>query len=418
MKYKMLVLSLLLIQQAHAQFRNFGKPKWTYRTQDKIFTTPALFRQSILTASMDGHLYSLQRTNGRLNWKFKTGAGIATHPLVTDSTVYFGSYDGHYYAVNAGNGKLQWKFQTGGERRVGSKGYLGMTPATMYMEDQYDLYLSSPATDSAHVFFGSSDSCIYAVNRKSGKQVWKYKTNGPVHGGVAYSNNMVVVGSWDTNVYALDAVSGKLIWKFKTGEDPKTHILEGIQSTPVVAGNTVYIGARDARLYALDLHSGQRKWEHSAGNAWVVGSVVVVDNHVYVGTSDSYLMLDINASTGEAHKQTKGGGYVFGAPAVYGNTLCYGDFTGRLILINTPNWQTTSLFDTPGRTEFGGQLLDSGNISFMKIAAGASPEKYSTAVAFMNQLYKLGPFAAAPVIAESTVYATSTDGNLYAIELK
>ncbi|MBV8253063.1 MAG: PQQ-binding-like beta-propeller repeat protein [Chitinophaga sp.] len=420
MKLKILVLSCLLLQQAHAQFRNFGKVKWTYRTQDKIFTTPALFRQSILTASMDGHLYSLQRSNGRLNWKFKAGAGIATHPLVTDTTVYFGSYDGHYYAVNANSGKLQWQFQTGGERRIGSKGYWSMTPASMYMEDQYDLFLSSPATDAQHVYFGSSDSCIYAVNRENGQPVWKYKTNGPIHGGVTYSNNIVLVGSWDTYVYALDAASGKLIWKFKTNADPKDHVLEGIQSTPVVVGNTVYIGTRDARLYAMDIMTGQRQWQYlEPGKAWVVGSAVVEGNHVYVGTSDSYLMMDLNASNGELRKQVKGGGYIFGAPAVYGNTLCYGDFTGRLFLVNTPNWQQTAVFETPGRIENGAQVLDSaGNINFMKIAAGAATDKYSTALAVMEKLFKLGPFVATPVIAESTVYATSTDGTLYAIELK
>ncbi|MBC9932026.1 PQQ-binding-like beta-propeller repeat protein [Chitinophaga qingshengii] len=419
MKFKLSVFLLLIITDVQAQHQKFGASRQLFKVDDKVFATPVLYEDNILLAGMNGRLYAINQKTGALKWSYKAGKGIATEPLVSGTTIFAGSYDGYYYAIEAGTGKALWKFRTGGERRIGAKGLWTMKPDTMYMEDQYDLYLSAPAADEAAVYFGSSDSCVYALDKSSGKLRWKFKTGGPIHAGVACRQGIVLAGSWDTYVYALDAASGKMLWRFKTGEDPDSHVLEGIQARPVVAGNTVYIGARDARLYALDLHTGNKQWEYSAGVAWIVGAAVVANGHVYVGTSDSYLMLDIDAATGKELRRHRGGGYVFGAPVVSGTTLCYGDFTGRLFLVNTNNWQQVDTFDTPARRRLAAQLLDStGRIRFRHLAAGADPALFSTTVTVMDKLYRLGPIATAPVIAGNTVYAVTATGQLYAIELK
>ncbi|WP_212005928.1 PQQ-binding-like beta-propeller repeat protein [Chitinophaga sp. HK235] len=420
MKFNIIpVLLTMLVTTAYAQTPKFGTSRVLFAAQDKIFATPVLYKQSILTASMDGHLYSINKKTGAQNWKFKAAAGIATEPAVSDATVFVGSYDGYYYAVNANSGKPIWKFKTGGERRIGAIGYWGMEPATQYMEDQYDLYLSAPATDPSSVYFGSSDSCVYALNKANGKVRWKYKTNGPVHAGVTCSNNILLAGSWDTYIYALDTRSGKLLWKFKSKDHPKEHVLEGIQAKPVVGDSTVYIGTRDARLYALDLFTGHKKWEYSAGDAWIVGAAAIAGNHVYVGTSDSFLMVDVDAATGKELNRHKGGGYIFGAPVVSGNTLSYGDFTGRLFLINTNNWQQVDHFDTPGRNQYAATNLDSlGRIRFRRLAAGANPNLYTTTLTVMDKLYQLAPFVTAPLIDGDTIYAAAADGKLYAITFR
>ncbi|MBC9911753.1 PQQ-binding-like beta-propeller repeat protein [Chitinophaga varians] len=397
----------------------FGAFRQLFKVDDKVFATPAVFGESILIAGMNGRLHAVNKKTGALQWTAAAKKGIATSLTVSGNTVFAGSYDGHYYAFDARNGKQRWKFRTGGERMIGAKGLWTMQPDTMYMEDQYDLYLSSPATDATSVYFGSSDSCIYALDKHNGQLRWKFKTNGPVHGGAACAQGMVLAGSWDTYVYALDAATGKLRWKFKTQEDLKYHhVLEGIQAAPVVAGNTVYIGARDARLYALDIRTGNKQWEYSAGDAWIVGAATVANGHVYVGTSDSYLMVDLDAATGKELHRHKGGGYVFSAPALSGAALCYGDFTGRLFLMNTNNPQQIDSFDTPGRKQLAAQHLDStGRIRFRHLAAGADPALFSTTVAVMNKLYELEPFATAPVMEDNKIYAITASGRLYVIEL-
>src|SRR6266487_6875081 len=107
--------------------------------------------------------------------------GVQTCALpIYNNVVYFCSYDGYCYAADATTGKEKWKFKIGGEKKVGAKGLWTMKPADMYMEDQYDFFLSSPAVEMIDkdltVFFGSSEGNLYAVNAETGALKWKFKT--------------------------------------------------------------------------------------------------------------------------------------------------------------------------------------------------------------------------------------------------
>lgn len=403
-----------------AQDKTFGAIRWTFATEGRFFNTPALVDSTLLAGNSDHKLYALNANTGQLRWAFKTEGGIATEPCVAGNVAVIGSYDGHYYAVDVRNGKERWRFRTGGEKKLGGKGLWTMQPLTQYMEDPYDFFLSSPAANGKYVYFGSSDSCIYAVDIATGRQAWKFRTGGPVHGSVAYSANTVLAGSWDTWLYALDAHTGQLKWKYKTGTDTVYHgVLEGIQSRPAIANGKVYIGTRDARVHALDLQTGDTAWVYNGGVAWIPGDAVATADHVYIGTSDSYLMLCLDARTGRELHQAKGGGYIFGGPAISGGTLCYGDFTGRLQLLDRNTFRSTGIFDTPQRKSQAAVLLDSAQaINFGHLAAGAPAEQYSTTITMMDKLYKLGPFTSTPLFHDNMVIAASTNGLVYGIALE
>ncbi|WP_298713871.1 PQQ-binding-like beta-propeller repeat protein [Chitinophaga sp.] len=403
-----------------AQDKTFGPIRWTFTTEGRFFNTPAITGNTLLAGNSDHKLYALDAGTGQLRWAFETGGGIATEPCVAGNVAVIGSYDGHYYAVDVRTGRERWRFKTGGERKLGGKGLWTMQPLTQYMEDPYDFFLSSPIANGRHVYFGSSDSCIYAVNIATGKLAWKFRTRGPVHGSVAFSDNTVIAGSWDTYLYALDAQTGKLKWKYKTGTDTVYHgVLEGIQSRPAIAQGKVYIGARDAKVHALNLQTGDTAWVYNGGVAWIPGDAAATAGHVYIGTSDSYLMLCLDARTGRELHQAKGGGYIFGGPAIKGNLLCYGDFTGRLQLLNRNTFQLTGRFDTKGRTSHAAALLDSAQaINFGHLAAGAPFEQYSTTISVMDKLYRLGPFTSTPIFHQNLVIAASANGLIYGIALE
>jgi len=157
-----------------SSYTSFGSVKWKFKSTGKIFSSPAILDGIVYVGSEDHYLYAVELNSGKLLWKFKTGGTVDSSPAVYENVVYFGSFDGYYYAVNAKTGKLLWKFKTGGERLVGFKGLWGMTPRNLYMEDQYDFYLSSPVLNlndrDLTVYFGSSDGNLYALNAKTGKK--------------------------------------------------------------------------------------------------------------------------------------------------------------------------------------------------------------------------------------------------------
>src|SRR5258707_13767286 len=152
---------------------------------------------------------------GAEKWKFKTGGRIPSSPAIANGLVYFLSYDGNFYAVDEASGKVKWKYATGGERRFAAKHLHGMEPAAETMPDPFDFYLSSPAVAGGLVYFGSSDSNVYALDAGSGTLQWKFKTGDVVHSSPAVTDGTLFIGSWDTYLYALDAANGKEKWRSK-----------------------------------------------------------------------------------------------------------------------------------------------------------------------------------------------------------
>ena len=47
---------------------------------------------------------------------------------------------------------------------------------------------STPAVANGAVYFGSGDSCLYAIEGHSGREKWRFKTGGAVHSSPAVSN--------------------------------------------------------------------------------------------------------------------------------------------------------------------------------------------------------------------------------------
>jgi eukaryotic-like serine/threonine-protein kinase len=403
-------------------YRTLGALKWKFRSGSKIFSSPIIVNETIYFGSEDGNLYAIDKQSGKQLWRFKTGGPVDSTPAIYGNISYFGSFDGYYYAVNTRTGKLIWKFKTGGERKVGFKGLWGMTPKNLYMEDQYDFYLSSPVLNENQkevlVYFGSSDGNLYALDAYSGRMKWKYKTGGIIHSSPALYHGMVYFGSWDSYLYAVDAMSGNFRWKFKTGDQPVYHQMEGIQASPTCYNNSVYFGCRDGYFYALGASSGKQLWKIDMKGSWVLTTAAVKDGVLYISTSDSYLFIAADAKTGVEKFRFKANGYIYSSAAISGKRAYFGDFSGQLFMLNLNTGKPSAFFSTTGRIQYGEKLLKGNAIDFVSLIRSKDTTAYSTCVAVMTQLYRLGPIVSSPAISSGVVYFGSADGYLYAVNLK
>lgn len=391
--------------------------KWRYKTGGRIFSSPVLHGGLLFIGSSDKNLYALRAADGQVRWKFTTGGAVSSTPATDGKTVYFGSMDGNYYAVDAATGQLRWKFATGGEHQLGGKGYGGMKPAGLYMNDLWDFFLSSPVLQqsgkSSIVFFGSSDGNVYALNAKDGRLKWKFATRGMVHSGPALYRGVLYVGGWDTYLYAIDAETGKEKWRFKTGNEP---FMSGIEASPAVKDGVVYFGARDAHVYALRADNGEKLWSHETSHSWVLTTPAVADGVVYAGTSDTFLMLALDAKSGTEKWQFKTNGYAYSSPAVAGGALVFGDFTGKLYVLNIASKGKKYLFyATPERASYATEVLKNDTLNFAAAAHGADLYQYKTNVDVMNSFYKLGSIVSSPAVQDDTVFFGASDGCVYAV---
>ena len=95
------------------------------------------------------------------------------------------------------------------------------------------------------LYDGAYDGSVFALDAKTGKQLWKVLLDGLVNGSAAVAGGVVYVPSAGTSLYALDAKTGKALWHYATGGQ--------IYSSPALAQGLVFIGSRDGSLYAFGL---------------------------------------------------------------------------------------------------------------------------------------------------------------------
>jgi eukaryotic-like serine/threonine-protein kinase len=328
--------------------------------------------------------------------------------------VYFLSYDSNFYALDATTGALKWKFRTQGERRFAAKHIHGIEPASETMPDPFDFLLSSPAVSNGVVYFGSSDSNIYALDAATGAVKWKFKTGDVVHCSPAVWRGTIFVGGWDTFLYALDAATGKEKWRFKTGEDHAIYNQVGIQASPAVADGVVYFGCRDSNFYALDATSGKQLWSFSNKGWWVINSAAIRDGKVYFATSDTGLLHAVDAKSGALLFSVDFNHWpMFSSPAIAGNMLYLGSQQGRLLAIDHAAQKLVWSFDTEACKTNGAALTDSKGAP--NYSAAFADSFYDDIVAGLQKMSSVGMILPAPAVSGETVLFGSADGNLYAI---
>ena len=126
--------------------------RWKYETGSAVYSSAAISGNSVFFGSGDMNLYSLNKATGALQWKFLTKGAVQSTPAVWAGKVFIASSDGNLYAVNESTGKLTWVFKTNGEQRF----------------DIWDYYLLSHIVANGVLYFGSSDSCVYALDAGTG----------------------------------------------------------------------------------------------------------------------------------------------------------------------------------------------------------------------------------------------------------
>jgi outer membrane protein assembly factor BamB len=136
-----------------------GTPKWTFPTNDSIYSSPALGQNAqgqtdaIYVASTDGSVYALSPA-GRLLWTYDTGEAIRSSPVLGagpgghGQILYVGSSDGSLYALDAATGRRRWSFDTVSRDPI--------------LRDRHELN-SSPALGRTGAYIGSEDGHLWYV---------------------------------------------------------------------------------------------------------------------------------------------------------------------------------------------------------------------------------------------------------------
>ena len=74
-----------------------GKADWTFATNARVESSPAIAGDRVFVGSNDGRLYVLNLANGGKLWEFNAGAPLSASPAIANGRIVIGSQDGRLY---------------------------------------------------------------------------------------------------------------------------------------------------------------------------------------------------------------------------------------------------------------------------------------------------------------------------------
>ncbi len=201
-----------------------GALAWKVKLDDVVAATPAISGLTLVVGTDAGTLYGVHRTEGTVLWQTPLGSAVSSSATIASGFAIVGTYGGRLHAVSVDDGTKKWAYP----------------PVS---EDALDPILTTPATDSGLVYFGSDG--LYCIEARLGEFVWHSPTRDFVRGSPAIADTFVVFGSYDGAIRCVEKLTGDLVWQFETG----TQLRTGTS----IDYDKAYVGGRNGVLYARSI---------------------------------------------------------------------------------------------------------------------------------------------------------------------
>lgn len=266
--------------------------------------------------------FALNRHTGELVWYFSTEGETMPTPAYDDGKLYITTGAGKAYAVDAKTGKEIWNTELGGMANM-----------------------SCPAVYKGRVYVSMSvKAFLYCLDGKSGNIVWKGTIPDATNTGMgdvspAVAEGVVVMDAvtspkkengkttMNTVIRAYNADDGKVLWTDSMGRGPKPPAFKG--GVPMIHDGVVYVGTPvNSIMRAYDLKTGKILWTWqipAAGPAGAGrGAPTYYEGTLYVSTGPDVFALD--PKTGKLLGQKHvGGRFGIVQPTIVGGTIYLGN---------------------------------------------------------------------------------------------
>lgn len=212
-----------------------GKLQWDFpNVAGFVVTKPLIYNNSIYFGCWNNDFYCLDLSTGNLLWKWNNGSSnrmfspAACFPVATHNRVFIVAPDRYMTAFDAATGKVLWRKQAPDLRVRESMGL---------------------STDSSLVFVKTMEGNVYGISTSADTMQADWKSEVSLGyeicpTAIVEKNNMVFVPTGSGVVVALDRPSGKVLWKHKTSNGLVTNLLP-------VGDNQVLVTTMDGKISLL-----------------------------------------------------------------------------------------------------------------------------------------------------------------------
>ncbi len=244
----------------------------------------------------------------------------------------------------------------------------------------------SPIIVGDRLFIMDNAGVVTALNRKTGKRVWRRDMGYLAASSPAYGNGKVFVtvlerdkGAGAGRVAALRARDGKIEWS--------RDLSSRTESSPLFVEGTIYFGAENGTVYAMRARGGAIEWTFRAAGA-AKGGMALAEGRLFFGTY---------------------GGHVYAISRRTGRQVWHAGTSGANLGLSAGNFYATPTV-AYGRVYIGNT---DGNMYSFSAASGRLAWRRGTG----SYVY------ASPAVAQvrggkPTVYFGSYDGTFYALDAR
>jgi len=299
--------------------------------------TPILYKDMVLQGNSIDGMAAYKPENGEVIWKKKIENGVEATASEFKGRVYLGGADSYFYALNSKTGQEVWKFKAQSEN------------------------ISEPLYDQkeGRVFFVSGSHILYALDAESGQQVWSHSRQDSsvfsVRGGgqPALSQGVLYAGFSDGSLVALNAKTGSVNWEIQLNKNKK---FKDIDSSPVIDGDRLYISGFDDKLYCISLQKGDVIWKIDGGG---FSEVNIFGNKIIYSTSTGQVVA-INRENGQKLWTYNVKNGVATASKIYKGLVVFGESQGRLVFLDADTGLEKNHFE-PGHGLLSSPAVDEKN---------------------------------------------------------
>ncbi|HEV2949179.1 MAG TPA: PQQ-binding-like beta-propeller repeat protein [Gemmataceae bacterium] len=309
-----------------------------------------VFTMSDLGPPVNGEaIIALSVSSGKRLWTAKVGepwndGGPRCTPTVDGDLVYALSPHGDLVCVQVADGKVRWR--TNLQREFGGHMMSGWG------------YSESPLVDGDKLICtpGGSQATLVALNKKTGKLIWKSPV--PQGDGAAYSSVVAAnvngerqyIQFLGRGVVGVAAKDGKFLWRYDKPANGTANCSTCIVSDPFVFAASAYgAGGALAKISEADkadvVYSTKSMKNHHGG-------MVLVDGYLYGangGNGETPALVCLDFKTGEVMWEERKAGK--GSIAYADGRLYYRDEDGQMLLVeaNPQKYVEHGRFNQPDR---------------------------------------------------------------------
>jgi outer membrane protein assembly factor BamB len=275
-------------------------------------------------------------------WRVDARDSLEYPPSAAYGNVYVAQQKGLFFALNGKTGKPVFKTKNFKRCAASAPTIANGTVYQSYMDWVGDL--SDPCPQGA----SNPTGFLIAMNARTGRPKWRFNAQ-PIESSPLLRNGKLYVGSWDGNVYAIDAKSGKQVWAHQTGDR--------VNNSAAYLKGRIFIANDSGTLYALNAGTGQEAWSASDATEFFYAAPVAAYGRIYIGSTDG-TMYAYGAKTGNLLWAKPLGTYIYGSAAVYDKKVYVGTYDGKFYALDAATGDVRWQRDMPSSVHAPPTVLD------------------------------------------------------------